>query len=310
MKRILFFFILFCFYSLIISGNSVYLRDYVEVSDSVVKFKDIAMLDSTLRNKIGDLVISASPDLGHSQLISKNEVFEKLKGNGVRLNIKGSDTVKIVRKGINIKPDYFKKIILDYVSKNSKWGKDIQIKIISSKNIIIPAKGVMWQIFPAQGQDFFGNVLFKIKAFDKGEQIYNGWIVADIKIIKKIPIANRRIMKGEVINKSDIRWEKRELTPFIKNAILDEKNVINKRAGRIISTNSVITEELMEKRFLVRRGQPALLVAVLKNIKATTSVIPLKSAGYGERIRVINPVSKKVLSAVVKDKNKLEVIVE
>jgi flagella basal body P-ring formation protein FlgA len=186
------------------------------------------------------------------------------------------------------------------------------VDIVTSKEILVPESGVKWQLEPANGQDFFGNILFKVKAFSStnNEPIYSNWLVAKLKIIKKVAISNRTIEKNEKIMEGDIRWETREITAFIKKAIFNKNEIIGQKAGRIIKPNSVITSSLLEKKYLVRRGGMALLVAHLKSIKATSTVKVLANGSYGDTVRVMNSSSKKILSAVVTGKNRLEVIVE
>jgi flagella basal body P-ring formation protein FlgA len=275
--------------------------------------KDIALMDTPTRNRIGQLVIAVSPELGKTETIGKKEIYEKLVGNGITSpQIKGANTVKIIRKGITVKPSFFKEIIHNYIVTNSRWKEGIQVEIVSAKELVIPESGVRWQLEPANGQDFFGNILFKLKAFSKTthEEIFSNWLVTKLKITKQVAVSNRTIQKNERISAGDIRWETREIDAFSKDALFDRREIIGQKAGRIIRPNSVITAGLLEKKYLVRRGAVATLVARLKSVKATSTVKVLANGSYGDTVRVMNTVSHKILSAVVTGRNKLEVIVE
>lgn len=294
-------------------ANTLVLKDTAIVSDNIVRMKDIALMDTSTRSRIGQLVIAVSPELGKTDTIGKQEIYEKLVGNGITSpQIKGANTVKIIRKGITVKPSFFKEIIHNYIVTNSKWKDGIQVEIVSAKELVIPESGVRWQLEPANGQDFFGNILFKIKAFSKTthEEIFSNWLVAKLKITKQVAVSNRTIQKNERVGAGDIRWETREIDAFSKDALFDRREIIGQKAGRIIRPNSVITASLMEKKYLVRRGAAATLVARLKSVKATSMVKVLANGSYGDTVRVMNTASHKILSAVVTGKNKLEVIVE
>ena len=293
--------------------NTLILKNKATVSDDLVKIKDVATMDSSMRNRIGDLVIAVSPGLGKTGTLQKQEIYEKLVGNGIQpLTIKGPNSVIVLRKGIIVEPSFFEKMVHQYIVTHSRWKNGVHVEILTSKKIAVPGTGIQWQLTPANGEDFFGNILFKIKALSTvtNEAIYSNWIVAKLKIVQPVAISNRSIQKNEMITESDIRWENREITAFVKDAILDKREIIGQKSGRIIRPNSVITGSLLGKRLLVQRGAIALLVAQLKGIKATSTVKALASGSYGDTVRAMNLRSKKIISAVVTGKNTLEVIVQ
>jgi flagellar basal body P-ring formation protein FlgA len=298
-----------------IPTTALVLKNQAVVSSDIVKIKDIAQMDNSTRNRIGNLVIAAAPELGAATTISKKEIYEKLIGNGFTLTLaqlKGAASVKILRRGLVIKPAHFTEHIRQYITTHSKWKDGVTVKVVSAKDIVIPESGVRWQLMPANGQDFFGNILFKIKAYSNktNEELYENWIVAKLTIQKSVAISNRTIQKNEPISESDIRWETREITVFTKDAILSPKEILGQKSGRIIRANSVITAKLMAKKFLVRRGGMATLVAKINNVKATSQVKAMSNGSYGDMIRVMNTRSKKIISATVKGRNLLEVNVE
>lgn len=302
--------LLFCS---LLGANTLVLKETATVSDHIVRIKDIALMDAPTRNRIGNLVISVSPELGKSDSIPRNEIYQKLLGNGVQSpRIEGASSVRVTRKGISVSPSYFKDKILNYITTHSRWKNGVQVKIVTSKPFMIPEKGVRWQLNPANGQDFFGDILFKLKAFSRtsSELLYSGWIVAQLKIQKSVAVSNRTIQKGETIGVGDLRWETREISVFTKNAVLDRRGVVGQKSGRIIRPNTVITTNLLAKKYMVQRGGSALLIAKLGSVKATSTVRVLSNGGMGDTVRVMNLGSRKILSAVVTGQNKLEVLVQ
>ncbi len=308
-KKILVFCLLFV--AFILNANTSFvLKDSTIVFNEVVKLNDIALMDKNTNKRIGDLVISASPKIGNGMLISKNEIYAKLIGNGIiKPNIKGAKSVLVNRNGKTISAKFFKSRILNYIKKYSKWKTGLSLKIVSTKQIIIPEAGVIWKIIPVNGQDFFGNILFKIKAYKANKELYSDWIIAKLKIEKKVAIANRIIRKNELIGKDDIRWEEREITAFIKNAVFNPKLIIGRRSGRTIRTNTVITTNNLASEYLVRRGFLSSLTAKYKSIRAIADVIPMTNGKYGDMVKVINKNTKKILTAIVIGQNKMEVII-
>lgn len=292
---------------------SLVLKNRVVVSDDIVRMKDIAQMDASARSRIGKLAIAVSPELGKTSSILKTEIYEKLVGNGIQTpHIKGPASITVIRKGQVVNPSFFKDKILRYIVTHSKWKDGVEVEISTSKAVVVPESNVRWQLTPANGQDFFGSVLFKARAISAAtnDELYSGWIVAKLRIMKRVAISNRTIQKNERLTLNDIRWETREITPFIKEALLTENEILGERPGRIIRANSVITANLLEKKYLVRRGGMATLIAQYKGIKATSSVKVLGNGAIGDTVKVMNTSSKKIMAAVVAGKNKVEVIVE
>jgi hypothetical protein len=218
-------------------SNILVLKARAVVSDDIVRMKDIALMDAPTRTRIGSLVIAVSPELGNTTRIQKKEIYEKLIGNGVSSpQIKGAASVTVLRKGMVVKPSFFKEKIHQYIVTHSRWKNGVELEIITSKAIVIPESGIRWHLTPANGQDFFGNILFKVKAISNAtnEEIYSNWIVVKIKINKPVAVSNRTIQKNEMIREGDIRWENREITAFNKDAILNKREIIGQKAGRII----------------------------------------------------------------------------
>jgi flagella basal body P-ring formation protein FlgA len=294
-------------------SNTFVLKDTAAVSDNIVRIRDVALMDNATRERIGNLVIAVSPEPGKTDSIPKNEIYQKLIGNGIQSpRIEGADSVKIVREGTTVQPSFFKEMLLDYITRNSKWKDNVSVEIVSAKPVLIPESGVRWELRPANGQDFFGNILFHVSAYSKetNDEVYSNWIVAKLKIVKEVAVSNRTIQKNEIINDGVVRWETREIDAFTKDALFNREEIIGEKAGRIIRPNSVITSGLLGQKFLVTRGGMATLVARLNSVKATSTVKVLSNGSMGDSVQVINTASQRILTAVVTGKNMLEVNVQ
>jgi len=298
-----------------VSGTSgtLVLKEKSVVSGEIVRVKDVALMEPGVMDRVGQLIISVSPELGKSISIQKQEIYEKLVGNGVQpIEIKGPSSITVLRKGTVLKSSFFKESIYEYITTHSKWKDGLQVEIVTTKEVVIPESGFRWQINPANGQDFFGNVLFEVKAIstDTNEVLYSGWVTAKLKIVKDVPVTNHEIQRNQVITDADIRWESREVTPFTKDVILEKSELIGRRSDRFVRANTVLTTSLLEKEFMVRRGETAVLVAQTRNVSASTHVKVLADGCIGDPVQVMNLVSKRIITAVVNGKNSLEVRVE
>ena len=58
----------------LVCSTSFVLKDRAIVFDKVIKMKDVALMGKATNKRIGDLIISAYPNIGNKLLISKKEI--------------------------------------------------------------------------------------------------------------------------------------------------------------------------------------------------------------------------------------------
>jgi flagella basal body P-ring formation protein FlgA len=297
-------------YSLL-SAESVYLKNKVVVYNESVKFQDVAHMDNQLRRECGGLLVGISPEFKEVTVLKKVEIRDRLNKNGYKgLILKGSDRIIIRRGGTLVKPGFLQKMVTDYIKNNSSWKNNFSIEMKNNKKFIVPEGKISWQLYPANGQDFFQNMLFRIKAYRKGVEVLSDWLMIRLRIFREVALSKRTINRGELLNPSDIRWEKRELNRSYQDAVFDPSKLIGQRVGRTIGANTVITGRVLMREYAVRRGEFAILTANYKLIKASLKVVAMSDGRRGDFIRVKNTESKKILLARVTGKQKLEVDVQ
>ncbi len=284
------------------------LRAEAEISDQLVRLQDIAAMDPAALARLGELVMAVAPQPGRSEVFSRAEISDKLRGLGVNgVRIGGAAAVRVSRTGGICTPEMQEQLIREYLSGHSPWGPDLEIEILSKRDIVVPESDFSWRIEATRSRDFLGTVLFSLKTVHHGRESAAYWISARLRVSREVAVTNRSLAKGETINESDIRWEKREITPFISDALLESRELLGRRTGRIVTANSVLTSACLEKQWLVRRGEPATLKTGSDVFSISLQVMPLTDGVMGQRLRVINESSRKIIMARVSGVNLLEV---
>lgn len=284
------------------------LRAEAETSDQLVRLQDIATMDPAVLARWGELVMAVAPQPGRSEVFSRAEISDKLRGLGVNgVRIGGAAAVRVSRTGGTCTPEMQEKLIREYLSGHSPWGPDLEIEILSKRDIVVPESDFSWRIEATRSRDFLGTVLFSLKTVHHGRESAAHWISARLRVRREVAVANRSLAKGETINESAIRWEKREITPFISDALLDSRELLGRRTGRIVTANSVLTSACLERQWLVRRGEPATLKTGSDVFSISLQVMPLTDGVMGQRLRVMNESSRKIIMARVSGVNLLEV---
>jgi flagella basal body P-ring formation protein FlgA len=306
-------FLLFCLAAPLVcpaeaTGPALELRSSATVSGELVRLADIVRLPDRTDPRLAGLVIGVSPRPGAAMVFPRREVCEKLAGNGFSATrLEGAEQVRVERSGRLVEPSFFRQLIADYLARNSRWGDGLSVTTLPGGAVTVPETDVSWSVQPANGEEFFGNVLFRVSAAIDGREIYSGWVTARLKIEKRVAVSNRPLNKGEAIGPADIRWETREITPLTRDALLSESEVVGRRTGRIIRSNTVLTGDLLENDCRVRRGQSATLTVTYRTVRVTSLVQVLNDGNCGDRVQAVNESSKQVLTARVTGPGQLEV---
>ncbi len=284
------------------------LRERATVSAELVRIADVAELPAGADPRLGGLVIGAAPDPGAAQVYPRREIYEKLVGNGfTATRLEGAAAVRVERNGRSLETSFFQPAIAAYVARHSRWGDGLTVTVLPGRPLPVPGGDLEWIVQPANGGDFFGNVLFRVAARSGDREVFNGWVTARLKIEAPVAVSNRALGPGEAIADADVRWERREITPFTRNAVLAPAELAGRRAARLIRPNTVLTAELLQGDWLVRRGQTATLAVDHHGVRATTTVRVLADGRLGDRVRAQNESSRQLLTARVTGSGALEV---
>jgi flagella basal body P-ring formation protein FlgA len=292
-------------------GLDLVLKDKAAVSDNVIRLRDVADLPAANGAVYADLILAPALEPGQTQTLSAAEIIDKLRGNGcARVQMSGAQVVHVMRRGHKVEAAFFVEKIRTYLLANSLWDEGVKISIPSAKAVIVPENDVDWQIIPSPGEDLNGHVLFHIRGIYKGDEIFNNWLSAKVTVEKLVAVARRSLEKADTIRDADISWEKREITPLLRKAMLSEGDVVGAKTMQYVPAHSVITADMLATALLVRRGEPARLQASLKDIVAVSTVTPLVDGRLGDRIRVMTTLSKKIIMATVSGRNELQMEIQ
>ena len=121
-------------------------------------------------------------------------------------------------------------------------------------------------------------------------------------------IASRDIAMGEIISASDVEMGQFNSRSLPSQAIRNPSAVIGRSARRAIPAHAFLTAEITSRISLVDKGAPVVLDLSSAGIHLTASGVALDTGGIGERIHVLNPVSKMIVIGEVIDKSHVSVM--
>lgn len=132
-----------------------------------------------------------------------------------------------------------------------------------------------------------------------GPSPWSLFVQVNARIYSEVAVAMRPLARGETLTAADVRLEERDITRLPSGFLTSLDEVVGMKARRPLATGHVIGRNAVEAPRLVRRGQIVTLVAGSGAVEIRATGKALSDAAAGERVRVRNERSDRVVEGVV-----------
>lgn len=126
-------------------------------------------------------------------------------------------------------------------------------------------------------------------------------------VLKEVPVLNRRIKAGELIQASDIRWTEVPQQRLREDSIVEDGYLIGKTPKRFLQPGRQISERSVAPPRLIEKNAMITLVYNTGVIKLQTTGVALDNGAKGQVIRVKNSKSNVVVQGQVAGPNLVSV---
>ena len=130
---------------------------------------------------------------------------------------------------------------------------------------------------------------------------------ARVHIYQDVLTAARAINRGEKIAESDLNVISKEVNAYSGACLTDSKDAVGFVMGRSVSAGTILLKAMVEKPIVVERGFPLHLIVNVNGISVQMEGTALESGRVGDRIRVRNESSRKILYGKVLDNKAVEI---
>lgn len=124
----------------------------------------------------------------------------------------------------------------------------------------------------------------------------------------QVVTVNRDIARGDILAKSDLQIETREVRGYIRDAG-EVGDFLGKRATRYLPSGTSLTATAVEVPPVVERGGRVWIVAQQGTVRVSAPGVARSDGGLGEVIQVENTTSRQVIYAEVIDSETVQVSV-
>lgn len=133
-----------------------------------------------------------------------------------------------------------------------------------------------------------------------GDKRWTVYTVAMIRAFQNALVLTQPVRRGEVITSHHLSLQKMNLIKLRRGFRVDPEKVINKLAKRHLAAGTVINSNLITEPYLVKKGEKVAIQAASSRFRISMNGIALMNGIKGQRIRVKNIKSKRIVQATVK----------
>jgi flagella basal body P-ring formation protein FlgA len=188
-------------------------------------------------------------------------------------------------------------ILKTYIKKNYPWA-EIEITELSVREPIsaMPV-GILIEKPP------LGKTSFLLQ-FESGKKIQAS---ANVKAYDWIVITSKALRKGHHLEQTDVYSTLLDITKIPRGAITKLENAVGKQLERSVNANMPLIDVMVKDKTLVKKGQIVFLIVESPKFTIRTTGEIRANAYVGNRAKVINLASKKIISGVLIDENTVKV---
>lgn len=149
---------------------------------------------------------------------------------------------------------------------------------------------------PAGGQ-LVGNTTIGVRCHEpKAWSIY---ISAKISIFTEVLVAARALPRGAHLNAQDVEFDRRDLSRLPYGYLTDPAELEGMMSKRRLNAGTVITPSSLKEAPMVKRGERVTLTIKSGGLRIHAAGTAMQEGSRGQRIRVRNINSKRVVEGVI-----------
>ncbi len=287
------------------------------VAREIILLKDIADIDAgkIIKEKLGDIEIGPAPRPSEEFPLKGKKIVSIIQANKWILSntkITIPEYVWVTRAFQTISDDYLKKLLYEYIIKNSGTG-EYQLREFKVRgNAPLPVGKVLLNPFENTGRQSAGHtmtgrvsvaVLVMVNEKKEGTIFLSGWVDKFEEII----CAKRSLPRGTVLTKSDLCVEEINVSKVTPGFITSFEDALGKRIKRNLGAGKCVKGHMLESLPLINKGDRVRLVIKSGFLEVVTAGFAKTNGAKDGRIQVENMKSAVTVMGVVKDASTVEV---
>jgi len=142
-----------------------------------------------------------------------------------------------------------------------------------------------------------GDLALRVRC--QGEHPWTIYARAHVSLFKRVLVANRPLTKGTRLTSGVVALKRRDIATLRQGYIETPELVVGRYLKRSIPAGHVLTPALLAAAKVIRKGEAVVIRAQARGLDVRMGGHALMDGEQGQRIRVINDRSRRVVEAIV-----------
>jgi len=308
----------FCCSSVFAEGIVVTISEQAKVDGTIITLGQLAEIsggDAEQMQNLRQLKLGASPLPGSSFVLTKDIINMRLGAaganfSGITWQIPNSVTV-IGNSQIVSGQTLIDKAV---AAIKSQVGSDAGIDnlTISSigqvKDIVAPLGNLVFSTSLPYGVRYNTITTVNVDVNVNERGFAKVGLKFDVNLYSQVVVAAREINARELFTDDGLRYERMDIGHLPAGFVTDKNKILGLMARRQITPGMVMTNSIIIKPVLIKRGSVVNLIALTGNMEVTAPGIAMQDGYEGQLIRIKNSNSNKIVLGKVIDENKVQVL--
>lgn len=272
---------------------------------------DISGDDEKRVTGLRQLKLGSAPSPGNSMVLSKETLGMRLAGagsdlGGIAWHI--PDTVTVTAPSQTISGQALLEKAVMTVREQTSQG-DISITPIGSvRDVVAPIGDMVLTSSLPYGIRYNSPTAVMVDVSVNGQTISKISMHLDVKLYQQVVVAAVQISPGEIVTTERLRYERMDTGRLKLGYFTDVNKVQGLMTKRLLMPGAVVTDSVVSKPLLVKRGNMVTILARIGGMEVTATGKAMQDGNEGQLIRVQNVNSAKIISAKVLDASTVQVL--
>jgi flagella basal body P-ring formation protein FlgA len=191
-------------------------------------------------------------------------------------------------------------IVKDYIAQNINPSSEYEISVIPIDNLLkLPACQAPLQAYTTSdlGRATGGRVAVGVRC-NSGNK-WSIFVSALIKFFQEVPVLTQSVNRGDIITRQHFSFERREISRLNGEFAILPEQLENKQATRFLPAGIILSPKSVTEPMLIKKGEKIAISASQAGFSVRMNGLAMMDGGRGQKIRVKNESSGRVISATV-----------
>lgn len=184
----------------------------------------------------------------------------------------------------------------------------LQVRVLSlPEGIEVPEGEVELQVDLLYGLRYNALTVARVVAMQDTQKVGQAILRLDVRRYQEVVVAARMLPGKTLLQPGDLKQLRLETGRLPSGFLLDSSKAIGQQLQRPLRSGEVLMDSMLARPLVIRRGAAVTLQVRQGEMVVSASGEALQDGGIGQRIRVRNLVSKRIVTAKVIDEATVEV---